>query len=724
MSKKTRLGEALQRLRELARLSQAQLAGRLPFTPSRMSRLESGELALDRAEAAQIADAIGTPEAKEFARFLSWNWRVLEPPSFDHPSLKPLWQAEQALQRLDDLKDDPELKNAFLKQVESCESAIGRTAHFLESAEHPVAFIGSPGVGKTTAICAVTKELRDWTEKDLNRQMALQTGSGRITICEVHVRGGAVYGIAIEPCSDEELRYHVSDFCEHLINQTDKRTGKDAMDGSGISAEMERTLRNMTGLTVKRANGPDGKVRREDPALALVEQYPDKDELLVEILVRLNVARRSRTSIIYPRAMSVPPMKWVSKTFAEINFGRHPEVSLPRRIEVSVPGNVIGSSELDVRLIDTRGIDEPSAPRRDLQSYLDDERAIIVLCSDFAGAPSAAIQAVIERAKEGGLRKAIVSRGLLLVLPKDGEEQAVLSESTGEPVANAHEGRDIRLDQIRTTTLADLRVRDLPIEFLNVRSRKDCDRICEGIRSKILQLRGAAADQIRSLAKTVDRLIENKADEQARAVFAQATRPLRTWLESNQELAGEMNRVDMALAEEIDSLRYAASLRASVNRRGNWHNFDYWHGLGFGARRDVVARSKEQITKLQGIVENVLADSDLSESHDFLHHFESQIEDATGSFFVDVQQVAETAFSEQLRGDHEYWSQCQGRWGGGPGYKNDIRSWTNKWFRQETQASRHEFIKAETQQRWKQMIDNLSQQLESPAAIVPLSSRG
>lgn len=709
------LGAVLLRLREKARMSQADVASRLPFTASRISRLESGELPLDAAEAGRIAEAVGTDEAKAFARFLTWEWQVLEPPAFEHPARNALWTAEQALQRLNALKDDPDLRNAFLKQVESVRGSLLHQAKFLYSTEHPVAFSGSPGVGKTTGICALTDELRDWGEERLNRQMALQTGSGRTTICEVHVRQGGEYAINIEPCSYDELRHHAADFCDYLVSKTRPEREPEGKEGSGISAEMERTIRNMTGLTITKTKRPDGTYGRQDPAARLVDAYEQKDQLVVEILGRLHSPKRTRTSIAYPPVSALPPMRWLAKTFAEVNFGRHPEFSVPRRIEVSVPGPVLGCHDLSIRLIDTRGIDEPSAPRRDLQAYLDEDRAVVVLCSRFEDAPSAAVQALIERAMDAGLRKAILSRSLLLILPKEGEENAVLSESTGEPVDDAGEGRQIRLEQVQTTTLSDLGVRHLPIEFMNVAQRADCHRVRNSIRSAVQRLRTAAADRIDRLAATVDELIKNKADEQARAVFREATKPLLTWLASNHQLSGESHRVDGALLQEIDGLRYASSLRASVNRRGDWHNFDYWHGLGFGARRGVVSRAKDQLTKLSGIVENVLATEDLSDSHGFLRYFESCVDESTKAFFINVQQLGETAFAETLREDDPYWRQCQSRWGGGSGYKNDIRHWTGSWFSDSEREARHQFIEAEVQRRWTQMVDALTERLEPPS---------
>jgi len=85
-----------------------------------------------------------------------------------------LWDAEQALRRLRELSEDPNLRNAFVRQIQSCRDALRESARFLESVEHPVAFIGSPGVGKTTVICSLAPELRDWSAEGLDKQTALQ----------------------------------------------------------------------------------------------------------------------------------------------------------------------------------------------------------------------------------------------------------------------------------------------------------------------------------------------------------------------------------------------------------------------------------------------------------------------------------------------------------------------------------------------------------------------
>src|SRR5207249_10690779 len=136
--------------------------------------------------------------------------------------------------------------------------------------------------------------------------------------------------------------------------------------------------------------------------------------------------------------------------------------------------------------------------------------------------------------------------------------------------------------------------------------------------------------------------------EQVKAVFEKAIRPLRVWFSDNLLLPANDQKIQAALLEEMKELRYVASLRASINRLGNWYNFDYWHGLGFGTRRKTVERAAEQITVLKGLIANALNDHELEEAHNFLRHFQRQVETGVAQFYQEVQTLGEAAYLDQL----------------------------------------------------------------------------
>ncbi len=446
--------------------------------------------------------------------------------------------------------------------------------------------------------------------------------------------------------------------------------------------------------------------------------------------------RRRRKSISFPSTSSIPELEWLSKTIKDINFGLQEDFSLPSRIEVSIPKSmpILGTEAeaLNIRLIDTRGIDEPSAHREELQDYLDDDRAIIVLCSKFGDAPSADIQALIEKSTQIDLRTKLLEQGLLLVLPREGEE-ARMVDMTGEPVASPEEGREFRRDQA-TMTLIDLDMRELPIEFLNVENEDDCKRSKEVLLQLVLSVRQRTEEQVDSLTETVDGLIRDYDNKDVKGCFDVATPPLKRWCANNTVLADIPHRIDVQIDPyRIDPYRIDAalleamaqvhvqSLRKSVKCQGEWYKFAYWPSLGFGARRTAVARSKGQLLNLRVFVRVFLDDSKYESTHNFLRHFLLQIDREANAFVIAVQQMCQTAFAKQLKKDGEYWRWCEERWPG-TGYRDDVGLCTKRWFDATGRKAKHEFIEAQIQRLWKEMVESLAEQLSTIEVDVPVAA--
>jgi hypothetical protein len=141
----------------------------------------------------------------------------------------------------------------------------------------------------------------------------LETGAGGITICEVHLRRGPGYGLIIEPCTEDEIRHHVTDFANFLLNPAQPvqsvDDGDDESGSPGISREVERAVRAMTGLRRRRAEKkPDGSViAAVDEARTLAGAVSDAKALSVEILARMELHKRDRRDIWYSDTVSESP---------------------------------------------------------------------------------------------------------------------------------------------------------------------------------------------------------------------------------------------------------------------------------------------------------------------------------------------------------------------------------------------------------------------------------
>ena len=212
----------------------------------------------------------------------------------------------------------------------------------------------------------------------------LETGSGGITICEVDVQQGPDYGVIVS-CAPT-MRYVATYLISRILLNPAQATqsADDETVFSGISREIGRALRNMTKLRAKRAEKkPDGTiVPAVDEGRVLAEATGDVKTLIVEILSRLEPHKRDRRDVWHSGTDGMPPLEWQQQVFEQINNGRHPEFTLPARIQLVTPNTVLRASPLSVTIIDTQGIDD-IAERADIEQHFDDLHTVVILCTRF-----------------------------------------------------------------------------------------------------------------------------------------------------------------------------------------------------------------------------------------------------------------------------------------------------------------------------------------------------
>src|SRR5262249_10173841 len=146
---------------------------------------------------------------------LARQWDILPEPPLSDPDADLLWEAEQVAKEIHALAERPDVKQAFERRLVLYRQELLTSAAKLAEKRYRVAFVGTIAVGKSTAICRAER-LELPTPKGMPKTV-LETGAGGITICEVHLRKGPDYGLIIEPCPEDELRRHVSDFA-HVVH--------------------------------------------------------------------------------------------------------------------------------------------------------------------------------------------------------------------------------------------------------------------------------------------------------------------------------------------------------------------------------------------------------------------------------------------------------------------------------------------------------------------------
>ena len=673
MTTPVEMGRYLARLRGKAGLKQNELAELVNWSPTSLSRVEAGERPVSKDELAPILNAIGTPEALRLGKTSGRVWLKLERPPLGHPDEEILWQAEGTIRRIDELSDNPDVTLLFAKRLEEFRTELADAARLVSKTEYDVAFIGKSGVGKSTAICRIAGlEVM----ADAKIEPVLEVGGGGTTVCEVRIVQGDSYSIRIEPIAADEFHREVLEFAHFLTRDSGEESEQesDGQDAHGTSTEIVRVIRNMSGLLTRRTRLPDGSRERVDPAQNLASEFPNPDALAGEILARMGLARRTRRLLRYPDISGKEPLLWLKETFGQVNKGQHPECSLPKRIDITVPKEILASEGLSVCLVDTKGI-FATAERADLEGHFGDPSTVVVLCSPFNDAPSTEAQQLLKRAKDGGL-PCVGTKSAILVLPRP-EEALNVKDDQGIPADTVADGYDMKGEQVETR-LASENIPYAGIAFFN--SREDDPKSLVGFLSERLEgVRAMHRGKLEQVIGGAVSLVENFAQAQVQEIYQQAARPMLVWLEHNREIDASAMRWEDHLLNAISNA-YASSVRASVRRQGDWDNLDYAHQLGYGARTLAEGLVRPRMDDFKIITTNLLQDFELKPAYDLVWQARRILESEVESILAKSKLLGAGIYIEYLKPDAGFWGRCEAEWGQGYGYRDRVRQHNTDWF--------------------------------------------
>lgn len=556
-------------------------------------------------------------------------------------------------------------EDAVYAQLINHQELFRRSEAYLEKKDHEIAFIGSVGKGKTTSICHLLELIDDG-------KPVLSTGSGRTTLCEVHLKKGDVAAIEVVPYTDKELGDYLEDFVLWLMSEDEHPE----QEGFKLSAEIERALRNMLDLKVERKK-VNGKVEKTDYAKVFASDFVSKEELVREFEKRIRPETRCQTR--FEKEPDLDELKWFSQTFKLINSATHPNVGLSKKITLYIPSFKINDPDLSITIVDTKGVDQ-TVNRIDLDRCLTDERTLSVFCSTFNDAPDQTCSKLIDTSINAGLKTRIHAETLLLVLDREGEAENVLDDV--DAVGDKEAGRDIKQGQIISELSQKFAVRDLDIEFFDALQEQP-DNLLEILVSKIKFLRRQHEIRLEEITQSVLEIERELKTKSAKQAQYQVKMTLDPWLKKLQSCTPTLSEFFLPLIDAISSRgTYAASVRASVSRYGDWHNLDYYQEIAVGARSQCVAKIFPLKDELNVLIDNMLSQDDLQPAYSLL----KQLKNTTDIRLESIAELALTRgrsiYENDLKSDSSFWMSARQQWGLGTGYKDRIAEQTHHWFKE------------------------------------------
>lgn len=691
-------GVMLARFRGELNITQATLAAEAGLDQSRVSRIEKGEIT-SHAEVEKVLDALaalGSPHARAYKEFSAREWAHLPPPSFFNPQRVCLEIAEEALGNIEEFLADEERPWPLRRQIERHKDTLVRGATYLQKMNHNIAFIGPIGVGKSTGLSFLFDLLVPPTlaAKLIDRPV-LETGAGGTTICEVHIKRGPEFGISLLPMPEADLRELVSDFCAARWAVL-KNALKETPDTPNVSREHDRAIRNMSGLT-RRRSMKDGKIEYFDPVTDLVAASASEDEFRTRIFEMMNLTERTRRELWYDSATRQHPMEWVMKTFREVNNGRLPDVSLPANIDLIIPEFGRAFGEIEISVIDTKGVDD-IAVREDLDQRLKDPRTAVVFCTRFNDAPGVTTRSLLQHMHQTYSEPVNTGKVSILALPR-AEEARAMKDDAGEVAMDDAEGYAFKQMQVENELAAE-DLTGVPMVFFNVQS-DDAAPVREALFGQLSRMRSTVESRLFDLCAAADEVMKNHEAQALTAAMEEVAERLNSFLETHPTLPARERHAYTEALTTIRSVRYAATLWAATRRNGEYSGLNVIHNIGVGAAKDARQRSERWFSSLKDYIAVLKADEGLQLASKTIEQMGRSAIATRTAYLEAVQRAGMEVYREPLS-QAPVWGQCAGEWGAGPGFTSRVAHNLEKWFEQ--RADLKDKLEDITSTLWDQLV--------------------
>jgi hypothetical protein len=212
--------------------------------------------------------------------------------------------------------------------------------------------------------------------------------------------------------------------------------------------------------------------------------------------------------------------------------GRLEDVPLPRSLDILVPGFGRDFGELQISVIDTKGVDDV-AVREDLDMRLKDPRSAVVFCSYFNDAPGNTTRILLDHMRKTFSERVDTGKVSILALPRSSEARAT-KDDMGELVLSDAEGYEFKRMQVAGELSAD-DLSGVPMMFFNVESDDPKAARIE-LFNQLNRMRKSVEEQLLDLCAAVQEIIENHEKQALIAAVEEVANRLNSFLKGNRSL--------------------------------------------------------------------------------------------------------------------------------------------------------------------------------------------
>lgn len=601
----------------------------------------------------------------------------------------------------------PEIRQTAQSWISAISTAKGQLA----DRRHPLVFVGSVGVGKSSLIAVFGDLLvspSPTTRDELKTKSMLAIGAGRTTVCEVCVTpsGSGEIGLSLEPLSERELKREITIYAEiewrrrHAVTRT-----RDDNDDQ-TSQEVHRAIRAMAGY-------PDSKevtlerglkrVRNVRPIDAILTQFDDEKQLAEHLIERVNLAQRTQTEWRWPDASS-SSRQLLQQAFELINTGKEPTASLPKRLSVLVPDPLPGLPGLDITLIDTRGLDGAVETRRDLQERLRDPRAVVLVCSEFPSAPADVPRAVLKTMSSvADLR--LVLPTTLLVLVDQGHASQVNGADGDREV-----GQAIKADECHSAlegaNITEIdRGRIVPFDALS----DDRTVLLHAVAESLRKVREGWERTLQQQLRDAESFLLGANTDALRALRDGVDRSLRDTLQAHKLEGAPLTDPLAGMWEALATSRWGSVVRATCRRNGTYQKLNLYAAISLEAERSATAWLDDVRNAVSTRLTELEADPANGKVGDYIRLRRAQYELALGKVIRDYALAVTTQVEEAL-GQDQVWEVCSSEWGKKNGFTQQVIGHLQGWARRNPGLVAHETTTAAAE------IPLLSEIIDPPSA--------